>query len=309
MTPSTTKLGSFIRTCRLNLHLRQAELASRARLTQSVVSMVEIGMRKYLSDLQLKRFAKGLHRDPAELLKCMPVKKTAKPTTALGKLIRSRREELGLTLESFARRIKLTYERAKYLELKKRSSLRYALVGPLAHALNLDSSNFAPFLGPTKKRTASKLGGLVRVRRKELGMSLSHLAEKLNVSRQFVNQIEFEQSSLSNSDDVIQKLAEALELNIGELEAVRPIRKLKRVCHPTLLGNFLVGRRMRLRLTQQQLGARAETWGSIVSNIERGKAYPNRNLMSKLARALECTIPPALISFPRSPGRPRIQTG
>src|SRR3989344_8691529 len=175
MTPSRTKFGSFIRTRRLALDIRQVQLAKKAGLVQTMVSLIEVGRRKHLNDRQLERLAKALQCDTEELRKRMPVKHIAQPTTKLGKLIRSRREELSLSLSAFAKKMKMTLERAEYLEVRKSPSIRYRLVKPLATVLDLDPSVLSKFAGKTQKETVSELGRLIRSRRKELGMSIGIL--------------------------------------------------------------------------------------------------------------------------------------
>lgn len=312
MTPSKTELGSFIRARRLELDLRQVPLAKQAGLRQELVSMFEIGKRKYLNDLQLVRLAKALQCDPEELRKRMPVKHTAQPTTELGKLIRSRREELGLSFSTFAKKLGITPQQAKALEVRKSPTIRYKLVKPLVSVLELDPSNLAKFAGITRKQSKSELGQLVRTRRKELGMSIGVLAEKLDVSKQFVNQIEFGQCRLSENDEMIAQLAQILELNVNELEAVRPTRRRKQMDNTNPLGKFLAAKRLEFRLSQSEVAERGEIQNSVVSGIETGRLRPSPNLLDKFAKALNCQIPPELIPPPRdhSNGRkdPRYRT-
>lgn len=299
MTPTTSEFGGFIRDRRLELNLGQASLAKKAGLTQGLVSVIEIGKRKYLNDRQLERFAKALQRDVEELRKRMPVKHVAQPTTELGKLIRSRREELGMNIGVFAKKLKMIPKRAKHLEIRKNPSIRYDLVKPLAIALDLDFSVLGKFAGTTRKETKSELGQLVRSRRKELAMRIEDLAQKLGVSRQFVDQIEFGQCRLSNNDEMIAKLAQVLNIGIDKLEVLRPERRLKQVEHTNLLGGFLAAKRLELHLTQREVSERGEIQSSVVSGVETGRLRPNSKLLDKFSKALNCQIPPELIPMPR----------
>lgn len=298
MTPSTSEFGNFIRARRLELDLRQVLLAKKAGLAKNLVSMIEIGTRKYLNDRQLERLAKALQCDIAELRKRMPVKRITQPTTELGKLIRSRREKLGLSLSAFAKKIKLTTQRAKHLEVRKNPSIRYSSVKPLATALDLDPSVLGKFVGTTQKETVSELGQLIRSRRKELLMSINILAKKLKVSRQFVNQIEFGQCRLIENDEMIAQLAQVLELDINQLEAVRPERRLKKMENTNSLGKFLSAKRLELRLTQREVSERAEIRSNVVSGVETGRVHPSPNLLKKFTTVLNCQIPPELIPSP-----------
>lgn len=306
MTPSKTKLGSFIRARRLKLDLRQISLAKQAGVGQTLVSVIEVGTKKHLNNQQLERFAKALQCDPEELRKRMPVKHTAKPTTELGKLIRSRRKELGLTLADFAKRMGITLQRARRLEIRKSPRIRYGLIKLLASTLNLDLSAFAQFVGTTRKQTTSKLGQLVRTRRKELGMSIRELAKKLHVSYQFVSQIELGQCSLSKSDDMIKRLAQVLKLDVNKLKAVRPAKRQNQ--RETALGKFVTTRRLELRLTQAQVAQRAQTAHAVVSKLERGIYHLGSLMAERISKALDCGIPADLIPSPKPRGRPRIKT-
>lgn len=297
MAPSKTELGSFIRVRRLELDIRQNTLAEQTGLSRNLVSMLEVGTRRYLNDQQLQRLAGALQYNPEELRKRMPVKYIAQPTTELGKFVYSRRKELGLTLTDLAKKMEITPEQAKRLEIRDNPSIRYGLVKPLANALDLDLFVLARFMGITRIQTKSKLGQLVRTRRKELGMSSRQLAEILRVSYQYVNQIELGKCRLSENDDMIKQLAEVLELDVNKLGAVRPPRKLKQIDTTNPLGGFLAVKRLELHLTQQQIGNIAGITASVVSNVEIGKIHPSPKLLHKLSRALNnCQIPPELLS-------------
>ena len=301
MTPSKTKLGKFIRVRRLELNLRQVPLSKLIGVGGNNIGMIETGKRKYLNDSQLVRLAKALQCDVEELRKRMPVKHIAQPNTELGKLIRSRREELGLTLKGFAKKMRMTPQQAKRLEVKKSPQITYySLVTKLAKVLNLEPSALIRFVRGARKSTASELGLLIRNRRKELVMSISQLAGKLDVSRQYVNRVEFGQCSLSENDDMIERLAKVLKLDVNNLQAVRPIRKRMDTVNP--LGEFLAAKRLELRLTQREIAERVDIHCNAVSRIERGWFHPNPNLLDKLAKVLDCQVPPELIPPPREHG-------
>ena len=293
MTPSRTEFGSFVRNRRLSLSLSQAFVAKLAGLSQNSISMIEVGFQKNLNYRRLNELAKVLRCDPEELQKLMPIKNSTQTKTKIGELIRARREELDLTLEAFAERMGITCQQAKCLETKKSPGIRYGLVKQLANALNFKSSVFAEFVGTTSKPTNSELGQLVRARRKGLIMSLSQLASELDVSRQLVNQIELGQCRLSESDEMIKRLAQALQLDVNELRAVRPTRRLKQNTRisPTPFGKIIVSKRLELHLTQREVGKRVGVRAEVISNLETGRMiYPNFSLINKLAEILGCHI-------------------
>jgi transcriptional regulator with XRE-family HTH domain len=304
MTPSKTELGSYIRARRIELDIRQVPLAQKAGLAPAGVSMIEVGTRKYLNDLQLERLAKVLQCDPEELRKRMPIKLIAPPKTELGELIRSRREELSLSHKDLAKRMEITLKQAWSMEARKSPTIRYGSLKPLAKALELEPSVLVPFVGRTNgKESKSELGNLVRNRRRELGMSTRQLADKLDVSEQFISQIELGQCRLSEGDERIAKLAHVLELDATKLEAVRPKRKLKQMpaqmANANPLGGFLAAKRLELHLTQKEVGERIGLSSTVISYIERGKRYPRSSTLERVAKALDCQIPPELISSPK----------
>jgi len=291
MTPCKTELGSFIRARRLELDLRQVPLAKKCGFTQTVVSQLEIGERKYLNERQLNKLAKVLRVDPEELRKRMPVKPGSQPRTELGRLIRSRREELGFSLSALAKKLKMTTRQAKRLEVNRRTSIRYELIQPLAKALDLEISSLTRFTRTVLKPCKRELGRLVRTRRLELGMSANELAEKLDVSKSLVSLIELGQLGLSKDDGRIAQLAQALELDIDKLEALRPARRRKPRDNADPLGEFLATKRFELRLTQQEVAQRAGIKAQVVCHVETGRTHPDPDLLDKLAKALNCEVP------------------
>jgi transcriptional regulator with XRE-family HTH domain len=194
--------------------------------------------------------------------------------------------------------MKITLQRAKHLEIRKNPSIRYDFVELLATVLDLDLSVLGKFAGTTQKKTKSELGQLVRTRRKELAISIKDLAQKLNVSRQFVNQIEFGQCRLSENDEMIVKLAQVLELDINRLEVLRPERRLKQMENANPLGGFLAAKRLELRLTQREVSEHAGIASSLLSGVETGRFHPSPKLLKKLTTILKCQIPSELIPPP-----------
>lgn len=306
MTQSETGLGSFIRTRRLELALSQIQLADLADtdIPQNLISALEIGKQKYLNEQQLKGLAKALQCDAEKLLGCMPVKHTAQPKTGLTKFIRSRREELGLSLLAFAERMGMTLQKARALEVKRSPTISFVLARRLESALDLNPLTLAKFETVVCKQTESKLGQLIRNRRRERGMSLEALAEKLDVSHQFLSQIELGLCSLSENGDLVARLAQILKLDMKELEIARPKRRLKKIETTDPLGKFLATRRLELHLTQTEVGRRARVWPSVVSRVERGQLRPDLCLLDQLAKVLDnCQIPSELMLLHGDPPR------
>jgi len=67
MSPSKTKLGKFLRKCRIKLGLRQVEVGRLSMVKQSDYSHFETGRSKYLNPKQIKGLAKTLKCQEVEL--------------------------------------------------------------------------------------------------------------------------------------------------------------------------------------------------------------------------------------------------
>ncbi|KKR46207.1 MAG: hypothetical protein A3G47_00970 [Candidatus Zambryskibacteria bacterium RIFCSPLOWO2_12_FULL_39_45] len=308
MSPSKTKLGKFLRKCRIKLGLRQVEVGRLSMVKQSDYSHFETGRSKYLNPKQIKGLAKTLKCQEVELEILVPPKPKPKqePTTELGLLIRNRREELGLTIETFAKKLKISLAQAKCLETRIAERMKYKLFEPLLRVLELKPSDLGRFVGWTKNESLTSLGQVIRSRRKELGFSLASLGQKLGITRERVRQIENNRSSFSNKGNKLKKIAKILNLNFSELQALQPARRFKRGKIGTdTFGGFLTARRVELHLTQYELAERVGISPNTICATELGKFVPNSDMLGKMATALDCVIPSQLILIPRKRGRPR----
>ena len=310
MTPSRTELGKFLRVRRFELGLRQIEVAKLSGIKQSHYSALEIGRVQSLKPKKLKELAKALQCEPLQIQSLIPEK--PEPKTELGRLIRARRKQLELTQKEFSENSGIRTFVIGSLERDTTHGISDHLIKPLAKALGLEPSaltNYVSNVGRKMKDTDSKLGQLIRTRRKELGLSQAQLAEKLKITRQFLCQIELGQCPLSKSDVLIEQLAKILELDISELQTVRPARKVRRVKRVRLtpLGEFLTRRRLELGLSQKELAERVEISSTHVSTVERSARRPSPKLLDKLSKALGCQIPKELMPPPMKLGRPRKQ--
>jgi transcriptional regulator with XRE-family HTH domain len=295
MKPTKTELGKYVREKRIELGLKQGTFAKRCGLPGSIISSIELGKTMCPHSSGLYKIAKALNCDLNELRKRIPAKSIGQPITELGKFIRSRREKLGMPIEHLAEKMKISPNEVKRLEIRKNPSISYKRMRLLVEILDCDPSELIKFTGSTLKETKNKLGKLVRTRRQELGLSLEALAKKMNISRQFVSQIELGRSRLTGSSDKIELLAKVLDLDVHKLEAVRPLRRSKAMILSNSLGRLLIIKRLELRLSQREIAERAELHTSIISAYERGRRRPSAYVLNKLAKALNCEIPLGLI--------------
>lgn len=298
--PSTTRLGRFIRQRRLKLGLGQVVLAELTGTSQTLISDIETGVRTYLDQQQPEEFAARLKCNPQALRKLMPVEIDVKPTTGVSQLIRSRREELGLSRQDVANKMGTYAYVVKDLETRTNPRLGYGRAQEVAKALALKPIVFAPYVGRVGKPTTSALGKLVRSRRKALIMSGYKLAKKLRVSPQYVHEIESGRHSLCNSVKMTKRLARVLKLDLSELQAVISKRRLKKLSQRQRppLAKFFAARRLELGLTQKSVSQNAQISESSVARIETRSDTASIRLLRKLKKALDCQIPPELVPAP-----------
>ena len=214
----------------------------------------------------------------------------------------SRREQLGPTrkelLKAIRMKLKTASPRIGY-DLGKHRDIRYFSLWLLVRVLDLEPSALSSF-STGEKATSSILGQKIRTGRKRLGLSQNELAEELQVDRQYVSQIESGKIPLSlgdrKGDAMIKRLALILQLDIDELQAVRPKRRLKqkKVKRGTL-GGFSTARRLELGITQEEVARRVERSPRWVCGVENGRIFPKDELLDRLAKALECEIPLELL--------------
>ena len=295
MIPCKTKLGKFVRARRLQLNLRQVQVSRRVGETKNFCSQVEIGKRNRFGDEVIERLAEVMKCEPQEIRVLVPATCVIQPKTELGQFIQSRLDELKITRQELAQRLKRSNQHVYKLMCRGQTGINYQFLHPLAKALGVEPSSLTRFasskyLGPTD----SLLGKLVRQRRLELGLSITSLGELLGHSRQYVSQIEHGLVPLSHDDSVLERLAIAIQLDVTVLKAVRPHRNLKQVAADrNTLGGLLAGRRLELQLTQKEAAIRANVKERYVGLLEKNRSVP-RHVINKVALALEYEIPPEL---------------
>lgn len=229
MTPSTWEAGKFLRSRRLELGLTQDEIARRTGMFQETYSALERGRLRYNS-LRSHRnaLATALQCDPSDLQVFIP--DDPQPQTALGRMIRTRREDLGITTEDVAARARLNIATIHILEMGTRERIQISTADALASALQLDVAAFNDFIGTPGKKApeiTSPLGRVLRARRYELGLTLSDLAQTLHTSRQTISYIERGTIPLTQSDRWLEQLASVLGLDAEYLRSLRQERKYK----------------------------------------------------------------------------------
>lgn len=217
MTPSKTAFGKFIRERRIELGLSQMRVAKILQMSQSDYSNFEVG-NCYPWPKRLAGMAQVLNLELSQLESLIPQRQPTQPKTNFGFFIKNRREQLGLSMEDFAKKLKVNINRAKNLEIGNNDGISYDFLNQLAEALELELSALSQFVGTRAKRTNGGLGELIRARRKELGLSITQLGKKLQRTRQLISQIELGHSKLSRSRVFVERLAEVLNLEVTMLQ-------------------------------------------------------------------------------------------
>jgi transcriptional regulator with XRE-family HTH domain len=126
-------------------------------------------------------------------------------------------------------------------------------------------------------------------------LSSTALAKKLGISRQHVDNIEYGRSNLIQNNDLTERLAEALELDVSVLKAVCPKRKFgsgrkigsEKNYSPTPLGILIRAKRQGKWLSQEELAGLAGICTLTIVRIETGKILPRYDTLQKLMHALE----------------------
>jgi transcriptional regulator with XRE-family HTH domain len=169
----------------------------------------------------------------------------------------------------------------------------------MAHVLKLEPSTLTRFVIRNRTESKSEFGRLIRSRRKAQRMSLADLAKKLGVTGPFVSSIERGRSSLVHSNHMVQKIADALDIDVATLTAVRSSARKARKAYASKrridpLGKFLTERRIGLNLNQSTLCECVGISAHHLSHIERFGVH-DPDVVQKFATALDCQIPPDLI--------------
>lgn len=295
---SLTQLGMFLQTKRLGLNLSQKQVSEKLGVKVSCYRDYEKG--RCFPNLELIGKISDIFFYPVEEIKALiPEKKIMQPTTEVGKLVRFRREKLGLNLETFAQRLGVSKERARCIELNTVKLSRRSLFN-LAKALELENFHFIT----SEEDARGKLGQVILNRRSELGISLRGLASRLGISYQAVSLVERGKTRLLD-DKSIDKFSQALDINPGVLLLARGgrlRRKYKRKkalaeTRATPLGRFMTQKRLELGLTQRQLAQLANINVGAVLGIEKKNSYPKIEILLEVLKALKCEVSSCKIKF------------
>lgn len=294
MLPCQTEFGALLRTHRIKQGFTQRRLAKVLGMEQSSYSNFETGINRYFDQKKVRKLSRVLKISRKLLRATIPLRANIQSRTKLGMIIISNRMRLGMSQNDFAKKLKISFSSLSKLESGNRRHLGYQLALRLAHSLGWDVKVLAKYIGYSGKKAKCVLGETMRSRRKELGLSLSDLAKKLNVKRQFLSQIELGKCPLNQNKKMVDQIAKELKLNAVKLRRLITKRKLKKnVIDLNTIGGFLTVRRLELGLTQNDVDSLVDRYRyrDKIFEIESGKCYPHPETLIVMERALKCEIP------------------
>ncbi|MBS3824983.1 helix-turn-helix domain-containing protein [Candidatus Bipolaricaulota bacterium] len=190
----------------------------------------------------------------------------------LGRKIREVRNSRGLTLEDLSDQLNVAQSYLSEVERgKKVPSLK--VLCSLSAYLDLPRSFLREVLEEPEGKVKS-LGEMIATRRMELGMSPEDLSRVTGWPRSYLEEAEFESSTVP--PELFQDLVKALEFPdvFCEQSATKAI------------GGKLKFFRQSSDLTQTQLAEKTELSSSLISKIERGEVQPSLPTLAKLSKSL-----------------------
>lgn len=129
-------------------------------------------------------------------------------------------------------------------------------------------------------------------------MSMDELSEKLGVSRALISAMELGKIPLSESRELLKKIAEVFEIDYEELKNLKPKRKIMRKTNfPNPLAEFLATKRFELNLSLRKLSQLSGIKIFTISRIELGKGGFRVENINKIANALNCEIPQEIMAY------------
>lgn len=216
MKPSQTALGEFLRNRRIELGLKQSEVAELLGMSQANYGYIERG--EYKTN-RLDDFARTLECDRWQLIELLELE----PEDALNKLIWEKQKELGFTLRQFAKKFGINYSTLYKLKMTDGQGISYYLMNLLLKVPGFGVATLTNFVTRRELPPKGALGILIRGRRKKLGISQPELAKKVGMKRQYLSRIELGICLLNSdkSDIYIDRFAKILKMSRRKIQKAR----------------------------------------------------------------------------------------
>lgn len=300
MKPCRTKLGRFIRQHRLQCGLTQQRANELAELGKMAISYLELGNRNrlWLKPDQQHQLCQVIGCDP-EQLRALATKQPKRPETPLGKMVRTKRLQLGWTIKEAAAEIGVNSSTLGKLGCGD-ATLTCHMATKVSAGLAIPLKAFDPFIrvkcyrrSGVETPTSSALGKVIRARRKKLGWAQQELGARIRISRQAVSMIELGRVPLSNGGTkTLGRLARVLGMDFKTLRCLAPIKcRQKRHANrvkprSTKLGRALTSWRRAENLSQPAAAQRLGISYYYYWAIESGHAKPGREALAKIEKGL-----------------------
>lgn len=283
----------MIRRRRMAAGLTQTVIGQQSGLSQGQISLLEVGRQSSLRSHQIASLAAALGWPVAKLDALRRLETLYEPVTEFGRLVRDRRQELGLSHEELAERMGVSPEAARRLERRQNSMTTHQVVKVLAPALELPLAVLMPYAFNHSKVSTTAFGRLLRTRRQEMFLSLRDVARRVGLKKQQLSMIELGRCHCHRNHELIPRLAQVLNLTSVELRRLQPSTIVYKVARePGSLGEWLTNQRLALGLTQRQLARRIKMDHINLSRIEKGHATPSPRILERLLGSLNCELPP-----------------
>lgn len=120
------------------------------------------------------------------------------------------------------------------------------------------------------------IGKNFRFIRKQKQLTQSELANKMNISRSYLGDLE--NNRRNPSIETVSALANALDINIDEI-----LKSSNSPNSPNEVGVRISNIRRNLGLSMEELGKRLDTSKGAVNNWEKGVNFPNKERLKKIA--------------------------
>lgn len=212
--------------------------------------------------------------------------------TELGKFLRAKRLEKGLTQEDVAKYCGVSAVNISKIETGTirpcRCFEKSKIYPKLAKLFGVDEAEIKALI-PEKFEAESKteLGRFIRARRKTLGLSIKEFAERLHVRIYFIRQIEIAGKTILYKR--ARQIANALEIDVKELSKFIAVIgvKSKKQSKTNSFGDFVREHRKILCLSTYELSELLDVSRNYVSLVELGKTNPQKkSFLEKLAKVL-----------------------
>lgn len=303
-----TDLGKLISARRQELGLEITDLAERTGITRMHLSRLERGRLESIGFRKAHKLARALALPTSAFEGCISEgareRKVARNPLAI--VIRSRRRELGLSVEEVASSLQVTRQLISAIEVGKVFLQNDNRLVQLAAVLRMDPEELRRLcpkrrVNSRKKISADQgsLAAFVFERRLELQLSQQEVEERAGVRSFTISTIETGKAHrLSVDAEFWRNLGAVLQYEIPQ--TLIPLRKerkstsgirMVRIGSTTTFGDFLASKRKELGFSQEALAQKVDIPRQRLIYLESGQTKrPRAHELRKFADVFRCDI-------------------